>query len=1016
MFSWYVKTPFGDGGPVKYQDPDNQEAYLYDGEGLDYKWVMFSVNKSNGSTYSDNRVKFPGYGAYDENWKPSLGTDHPALMDISQLIEYVFDQTAKKQNEQTNDFLGDKIKITVFIDEYYYEKNPITGETDPDLWRRFVNANPREMHILSDAKPSRDRNSDVIRSSHSVIQQSIQTIYNIYAPGLRSVWGTEHIDEMKKQVPTGWHYWPVSGAPYASRTGENLENGRANSAYIWALNSAKGGGSSTDITTLKWDACMNYEVDNNTPELLSGYQGMAFSCMTRNRDNNGNGRIDREEVRWYLASSRQLTGMWVGNESLSMSARLYQPAAGEWRAHIISSSDNQVSWAEEGGVIGKRTNDVSPGDPYNTWASEDAAAHGQSVRCVRNIGTYDEGGKVKDISYAPYSQEVDSYFTLEDNGDHSYTFHFDRLNSKSIREFSEGELPYHDQNSLLNRVYIKFVTQSLDDDVDPYSILMKDVNPDVTKKGYNPYCPPGYRFPNHTELSLMSIYLPDSYMKQDKDGGSQTGQLPSRTYFDKGYYGKLRSETEAWNTEWKKVGWAFANNLHLLEYNQSVVRSRCVKDDEMTGVISGALTVDGNVLYPNDEVPVMFNFSSSASAFTAASLKLCYYAHSGNYRELDIPVPKTPTGVQYRETQNIDIPNLASLGLEFEDLPAEMTLQAQLINAKGISKTVDLPVTLKSHIKASIELPSGSDPSKGLPVHIKAESATSSCPLDNLLFYWKSSDASAWNVVSLKAGAFQSYDEVLYTKDIIGDAAFADLSRRNKEYMYYISVDCDDASSFVSDVVAEQIVALDFTPNPAPAGGWTSANEKATDITNTWEYVIEGLDFSRGDFIEVQMDLTGCKFVDKGTDASSLGKDNILSVSTRDLIEKYPNGTTFPETMHLYYPAVDPYPNGDWKVIMHAGSWSQLYLNAWKAGYMNLDSMNFVLDAEGILYDGERFTGNPGSWNSSVKGKLVSSPVIHLGSKEGDNHSRAPYEYIRVVRKPSRTSFADGGPEDGGRL
>lgn len=739
LFSWYVKTPFGEGKPQTKTDPDNDDYVIYVGDktrtdgldALDYGWCKFAINEVVDGEYSTNRVKYMGEKDpvsgklhYDPSWKPSKGEweapdgtmkSHPDLMDISQLIEYIVDQNNKTPNDFKYDSESGKyiIRVTIFIDEYYYEENPITGEKDQDLWRRFVNEKPREMHILSDARQSRDKASDVIQSSHSVIQQSIQTIYNIYSPGLRTLWGCEHEDEIKTKVPAGWQYWPTSPS-YSSRAGANSalgkENGRLNSAYIWNLYSSQtASGSDREAD---WETYMTFEVDNDQPELKTGFQGLAFSCMTRNRDNNGNGKIDREEVRWYLAASQQLIGIWVGNESLSLSARLYQPAPAvnykgvdypqEWRAHVISSTNKMVCWSEEGAGATDLTYDRAD-SPYNTWATWDLATHGESVRCIRNIGTYDSPSGLQDISYAPYSTEIDKYFTIEttlkDPSNPSsqpigYTFSFDRLSTKSIREYSEGELPFHDQNSLTNRVYSKMITQNLVDDPDinlqevTPGLKMKDVNPNVTAWGNNPYCPPGYRFPNLTEWVLMSLYLSEDYLKKDKDGNTYSPShiMPSRTYYDKGYYGSLKSDTAPWSVEGEKVGWIYSNKLHCYEYNKTVNRSRCVKDEEMTGHINGDISLDSNNIYPSDDTPITLTLSSTASTLTAASLKLCYNAHNGNYRELDIPM-KSPQGLEYRETQIVTIPSLQSLGLELSDINAPgghpMTLKATAINSWG---------------------------------------------------------------------------------------------------------------------------------------------------------------------------------------------------------------------------------------------------------------------------------------------------------------------------------------------
>ena len=725
IFSWYVKTPFGQGEPRKTTETVGGRTYpLYSAEGLDYKWVMFGVNDPDSedpTKYSKKRLKYPGISKYDASWKPSSGQPAPKLMDINQLIEYLFDQKVRKENHESNAFLSDTIRVTIFIDEYYYEKNPLdnnpSAEADPDLWRRFVNAEPREMHILSDARKSRDKKSDVILSSHSIIQQSIQTIYNTYAPGLRSLWGTEHKDEIKEKVPAGWHYWPDPN-DYAERSGSDndlgRENGRVNSAYIWNLCNNSGGAEDNEQL---WDTYMDFNVQNNTPELKAKYQGMAFSCLTRNRDNDGNGKIDRNEVRWYLAATRQLIGMWVGNESLSLGARLYQPAEGQWRAHVVSSTKKLVCWAEEGAGATDLSHDwAGPNSTYATWASQDAAAAGESVRCLRNIGTYDGSSGITDISYAPYNQEIDKYFTIEKEGsgfDETTTFYFDRLDTKSIREYSEGELPYHPQTSPNNRVYVKMTAQSQASQVDEFPVILSAAfNPLITASGTNPYCPAGWRLPNQTEYLLMSLYMSKDYFSQDAEGNAYTGTeiaMPSRTYYDRGLYGDLRQESGPWSSEKNKVGFAYNTSGKKIfctwgnrASDHEVRRTRCVRDDKMTGAISGDLLLNDNVVYPQDRTKIIFNFSSVASAFTYASLKLCYNTHNGNYRELDIPLDKMPTGLQFRDTLNVSLPPLSELGLNVEDFPVSMTLQAQVRNLAGQTETKNVPITMDNPLTGTL--------------------------------------------------------------------------------------------------------------------------------------------------------------------------------------------------------------------------------------------------------------------------------------------------------------------------
>ena len=1053
-FAWYVKTPFGEGGPTIVKDAVTGEFDYRLDKPLDYLWVKFSVNGKDETTgaYHKKRLAYPGEGSYDPSWDPKSGTPVPELMDITQLIKYIFNETAKHKAGDPSDFALDPgaetpvIRVTAFIDEYYYEKDPTDpfAQTDPELWRKFVNAQPRELHILSDARSSRDRKSDVIQSSHSVIQQSIQTIYNVGAANLSTLWGCEHVDEMREKSG-GWPYWPGGEQTYvAGRAGANTplgdENGRLNSAWIWELYSRQDE-SGSDVNNKRWDAYLDYNVENERPELDDNHHGMAYSCLTRNRDNNGNGIIDRNEVRWYLAAHRQLLGMWVGEFALSISARLYQPYPGQWRHHIISSSNRMTSWAEEGGNATQYSWDFD-GTVQNNWDHDImTAAVGQAVRCVRNIGTYEEGGELKDISYAPYTQEIDRYFKLEENTDGSYTFYFDNLNPISLRELCETELPYHDQNNISNCLYLKMEAQSRslsigdseDDKITPISL--KNINEDVTNKGYNPYCPPGYRFPNQSEALLMYTYLPREYFSKDKYGqdypqgtGSSRIHMPTRTYFDRGMVGKVTTnmvESEIIQ-EQKKSGWAYDTKDYKLHAdNSSITHTRCVRDVDMTGYIDGSISLPFAELLPGDGHNVKLHFFSSASAFVYASLKLCYTDHSGQYHERDIPVRTMPSGLQYNAEQIVEIPTLENLGLWESDLDTpkkNMKLQIELRNASGNVRTFEEPFSLaSSHLtRCSISLPSRSDPDKGMPLHISIGNRNNKATLTNISVHYKATADNNWQTRVIENGSqnITTFDSDVYLRDIIGNGLWNSYDsqaklypNRYKEYQFYVTCTCSDGSEYVSETVANQILKLDFCLNPKPEGGWTSLAQCA----NTWSEGVD-LSFSNGDFVEVDMDLTNCRYVNLTgntrknlTDAEKksygnrdIGQDNIIGFSTDNFNTPGENkdNKAIKNSIQWYYPSTqylivytDPSELGWIRSRVHAGRWNALENNEGL-----LDAMNLILDKDGIIRDGTRWTGNPGDWNSRVKGALTSASTVYVGSVEGVHHSRAIYNFIRVVR------------------
>lgn len=80
---------------------------------------------------------------------------------------------------------------------------------------------------------------------------------------------------------------------------------------------------------------------------------MLYACLQRNRDDNGNGRIDADEVKWYPAAIDQYTDIWVGRAALPIETYLYSneiPTSQGYRRYL--SSDGKELYAEEGSSIG----------------------------------------------------------------------------------------------------------------------------------------------------------------------------------------------------------------------------------------------------------------------------------------------------------------------------------------------------------------------------------------------------------------------------------------------------------------------------------------------------------------------------------------------------------------------------------------------------------------------------------------------------------------------------------------
>lgn len=575
--TWAVKTPFGEGEPITEGGVDVTS-------GLDYKWVHFRLNKkdANGKYYSDKRRKYtPRTMETKIEWQenkeddgtPGLaGFHNDGIMDVAQLCVFIKNEVHKYldnpassafDNLESTDLSLPKISLTVFVDEYYYEKHPITGKEKPDLWKTFVNAEDRKLHILCNSEKSKDLESSTTGSVVTIQQRSIQCIYNTdpsYTV-LQTAWGVENQDEYDGR----WDkYWSVTSG--GNRGNGKRLNGLYNSCKEWELSPA--GTSNAFTTGVQWSKYMNYEVENDTPNLQKNYQYMRYACLTRNRDNDGNGKIDRNEVRWYLASINQLLGLYVGDAILSANTRLYNKSPEDkqsddynrWQQHIVSSTafkgesnDPTMLWAEEG---------TSTSRFYHTWAPD---IQGTGIRCVRNLGYID--GK-NDESYG-IDKEFDDYITAEKQSDGSYIFTCTHLNEKALRYYTSKELILSDERALENCLYKKFQsypTSSSNFKAQSFKAFNDKVDEEIAAGRGNPYCPEGYRTPSQTEAAVMRYYM---------EGWNESTM--TRTYWSLGPLGGPNPKKDKNGNVLPKYGFS-VQGTNITVNHQAVNSVRCVRD------------------------------------------------------------------------------------------------------------------------------------------------------------------------------------------------------------------------------------------------------------------------------------------------------------------------------------------------------------------------------------------------------------------------------------------------------
>ncbi len=529
--TWYVRTPFGrEGIPMK--DENGQEIY----NDLDYKWVEFMLNdkESGRNLYSNRNMHYPA--------------DKSKLMSVIEMLNMVKTEVFAWREGRENMFDdNNEIKFTIFVDEFYYDENPMNPNDHDVLWKKFVNQPNRLMHILCKNNRSADDDSSVTGSILTIRQQSIQTPYNIALErtDLNEAWGCETQDETKNEA---WFYHPderhnnFSNAFKPSYTPDNTSksDGLYNTACL--INLVSGTGANKSINTnLRWDTYIDYS--ENDLKLKAQYKSGLYSTLLRNRDLDGDGIIDPEELRWYIASLDQLCGLFIGDQGLSTDAQLYpiessrepnSPVVGgvfngvfPWRIHVVSST----AWSQTAGNV-----------PIIVWAEEGASTGEYQVhwgkpayspvRCVRNLGM--PNATATNIRTAGANYPEDLLVNVERptgtiNKNSVYRFDMRNMNKESLRAYyTTHELVPDDEYSSLARVYDGFETGVLQQytTTNPsYNVLKGEL-----EDGGSP-APAGYRVPNIREGVIMHLYCNDAAWWDNN-----RGTLVSN-YYSFGYHG-----------------------------------------------------------------------------------------------------------------------------------------------------------------------------------------------------------------------------------------------------------------------------------------------------------------------------------------------------------------------------------------------------------------------------------------------------------------------------------------------
>lgn len=332
-----VNSPYSKNVMVKSTDsPANFEAKKKD---LDYGWIRFG--KPATTTAAGNKAyrSYPG----DANT-----TDVFGLIAALQSAN----PTEKYWSEDT--YNGEAYYYTIaYVNEYYYEdKMPADDAGKTAELKKFINADDRTMSVILgpnvfESKDGHSTYTDLTHGFFNISQRSIKTFYDL---SVENPFGIEQIEETAATSNYGG-------------TGTDSDNGYANNPKFSTSTSSW-------VTSNKWSTYVTNGFNGN---VKMGNDAAEYQCLLRNRDENGDGRIDASEIKWYLPAVNQCTYYWFGMNSLPEDARIELPKR-DVNNYWTSTFKFATWWAAEGSAYGDKY--VEPGTT------------GNKVRCVRSLKDY----------------------------------------------------------------------------------------------------------------------------------------------------------------------------------------------------------------------------------------------------------------------------------------------------------------------------------------------------------------------------------------------------------------------------------------------------------------------------------------------------------------------------------------------------------------------------------------------------------------------------------------------------
>ena len=439
------------------EDAANAKAAVLNGagegtnptKGFDYKWIEFLPQ--SGTTLS----AYPGISSWamedltgltnSQFYAGATGTSsmldvYDVIVEMGKAIKQIYNGDTPSSDKITISSSGSNYvaRFTAFVNEYYYLRHPLTGEVTT-TWSMIVNKIAREMIIAMSTETSADGNSSYSKIHSYISQLSMETFYNDRVTSLNA-FGIETYNE----TPLDYGF----GSP-ASTSNLSDTDGRENQKTLIGASSTPSWGNYITTGGNGWTSSVG--TDHTTHKLNGAYytQAAYSACMSRNRDLNGNGRIDENEIRWYLASINEYIRMGIGANALSSAARLYIGDKTD-----INKASYPSGYVSEGALF----HTSSEANKRVYWAIEKGAYGGTStsysalpIRCIRTLPATTGSTDVSSINGVTSDA---TYIKHDASGNVPIILEFkDRLVSSLYRQRVTGSLSVHNEDNDANSFY-----------------------------------------------------------------------------------------------------------------------------------------------------------------------------------------------------------------------------------------------------------------------------------------------------------------------------------------------------------------------------------------------------------------------------------------------------------------------------------------------------------------------------------------------------------------------------------